>query len=349
MNEQPLVSIIIPCFNVQDYLVQCVESVQKQSYANVEIILINDGSVDKTHVLCDQLAQGDPRIVVLHTENNGVSQARNYGLELARGEYVMFIDGDDWTDLDTCQAAVQAACRNKADIVIWSYIREFAGKSKPKPILGTESKYFNCEQVKYLQRRIIGLTGTELSNPEHADSLVTVWGKLYRREILDDIQFVDMSEVGTEDVLYNTFVFGKATSAYYIPDCFHHYRKTNKNSLSTAYTRKIFNRWKNLYVRIQEYIERNNLPESFCLALSNRICLGLIGLGTNLAQSHEPIKEKFRELKLVLCDPVYQKAINRLELCYFPIKWKLFFFFAKHCCVLCLYLMLCVINYLRRN
>ena len=349
MITDPLISIIIPCYNAQNFLFQCVNSICSQSYSNLEVILVDDGSTDNTFSLCKKLAQQDARIVVKQQVNQGVSQARNIGLSLANGEYVMFVDSDDWIDIDTCRDAVHAAMQHDADIVIWSYIREFFGKSKPKPMLGSTQKYFDQDAVKSLQRRIIGLTGSELSNPEHADSMVTVWGKLYRRTILSDVTFVDMSEIGTEDVYFNILVFGKAQSAFYLPKCYYHYRKTNANSLSTAYTYKIFTRWKNLYRRIEEYLECNSMSVSCYQALNNRICLGIIGLGTNLVQSREPIKNKFAELDIVLNDPVYRGAIDKMDLHFLPMKWKVFFFFVKHRIVLALYLMLCIINFLRRN
>jgi glycosyltransferase EpsH len=349
MKNEPLISVIIPCYNAQEYLVQCVESVQKQSYHNLKIILVDDGSTDKTAQMCDELAQGDARIVVFHKKNGGASQARNSGLELAQGEYIMFLDSDDWVDKETCEKALESALATNVDIVIWSYVREFSNRRKTKFVLGNEPCYFAEDAVRLLHRRIIGLSEGELSNPEHADSLVPVWGKLYRREIIKNIKFLDMSEIGTEDVYFNILAFGKAKYAYYIPECFNHYRKTNVQSLSTVYTYKIFERWKNLYRKIDEYIVDNHLDNSYQKARCNRTSFGLIGLGTNLEECSEGIRHKFRELSLVLNDPVYVSAVSCLEFKYLPMKWKVFFFFAKHRNIPCLYAMLCVINLLRRR
>lgn len=348
MKNQSLISVIVPCYNAEEYLLQCIESIRRQTYRNLEIILIDDGSVDQTPRICDELKQRDSRIIVLHKSNGGVSQARNSGLAIAKGEYILFLDSDDWMDAEACENAITAAQRNKSDVVIWAYIREFASGPKPKLILGNEEVFFDQKTIKSLHRRIIGLTKTELSAPEHADSLVTVWGKLYRRTLIHDLRFLDMREIGIEDVFFNILAFGKAESAVYIPKCYNHYRKTNMSSLSTAYTRRLFERWKNLYVKIQKYLDENNLPESYYDALRNRICFGIIGLGTNLAQSGEPIRHILRELNVVLNDPVYRKAINQLEFRYLPMKWRLFFFFAKNRCVVFLYLMLCVINFVRK-
>lgn len=348
MNNEPLISVIVPCYNVQEYLIQCVESIRNQTYSHLEIILVDDGSTDKTPEICDELAQSDKRIIVLHKCNGGLSQARNSGLELATGEYILFLDSDDWLDSEACENALQLAQEYDLDVVLWSYVREFASGPKPKLILGDTEQLFDQEGVKKLHRRIIGLTGEELTFPEHADSLVTAWGKLYRRQTIQHICFVDTSEIGTEDAYFNILVFGNVKSAAYIPQCYNHYRKTNEKSLSTAYTRKIFERWKNLYIKIQNYLDENNLPDSYYDALRNRICFGIIGLGTNLAQSGESIRHILSELNAVLSDPVYRDAINRLEFRYLPIKWKVFFCFAKKSYALFLYLMLCAINFMRK-
>lgn len=348
MSNEPLISVIVPCYNAQEYLIQCVESIRNQTYSNLEIILVDDGSTDKTPEMCDELARRDERVKVFHKHNEGVSQARNTGLAVALGEYVMFIDSDDWIDLETCERALCAAKSVNADVAIWSYVREFSCGQKPKLILGEEQRFYDKSSIGELHRRLVGLTDAELATPEHADSLVTVWGKLYRRTIIRNIKFLDISEIGTEDVYYNVLAFGKAETAVYIPQCYNHYRKTNEKSLSTAYTRRIFERWKNLYVKIQKYLDENKLPESYYDALRNRICFGIIGLGTNLAQSGESTRHILSELNAVLSDPVYREAINRLEFRYLPMKWKAFFYFAKKRHVVCLYLMLCAINFIRK-
>lgn len=99
-TNQPLISVIVPVYNIIPYLPRCVESLQKQTYPELEILLIDDGSTDDTPVLCDRLAENDPRIRVFHKENGGPSSARNFGLTQAAGAYVGFVDSDDYVDAD---------------------------------------------------------------------------------------------------------------------------------------------------------------------------------------------------------------------------------------------------------
>ena len=99
-TDNPLVSVIIPVYNVMPYIVQCLDSVQKQTYEKLEIILINDGSNDGSETFCNEIKKLDPRIVVIHKENGGVVSARNAGIRFAHGKYIVFVDGDDWIEPD---------------------------------------------------------------------------------------------------------------------------------------------------------------------------------------------------------------------------------------------------------
>ena len=96
--SSPLISIIVPVYNVENFLTRCFESIRTQTYENVEILLIDDGSTDKSGVICDSLAQNDPRVSVIHQNNMGLSEARNTGLNIAKGEFISFIDSDDFID-----------------------------------------------------------------------------------------------------------------------------------------------------------------------------------------------------------------------------------------------------------
>ncbi len=107
MQDNVLVSVIVPVYNVEKYLEECVNSLTSQTYSNLEILLIDDGSTDGSGNICDSLAKEDARIRVFHLQNGGVSNARNFGIENAKGEYLSFVDSDDWVDLDMYEKMVQ--------------------------------------------------------------------------------------------------------------------------------------------------------------------------------------------------------------------------------------------------
>lgn len=124
------ISIIVPCYKVTDFLPQCVESLMNQSYKDIEIILVDDGSPDDTGKLCDEYAKKDNRIKVVHKQNGGLVSARNAGYDVATGDWMMYVDGDDWLDSDCCQVMLDAvADKPDVDIVFWKCIQELGEQS----------------------------------------------------------------------------------------------------------------------------------------------------------------------------------------------------------------------------
>ena len=115
-----LISLIVPIYNVEQYLRRCVDSLINQTYHNLEIILVDDGSPDRCGEICDEYAKKDSRVVVVHKPNGGLSDARNKGLDVATGDFVMFIDSDDWIELNTCEIVQNIICDNRVDLVVFA-------------------------------------------------------------------------------------------------------------------------------------------------------------------------------------------------------------------------------------
>lgn len=121
--SDPLISIIVPVYNVELYLEKCIKSILSQSYQKIELILVDDGSVDKSGMLCDRYAAEDGRIIVIHKENGGLSSARNAGLDRAKGDFVGFVDSDDYVTEDFCETLLQAIIKENADMAVCNYLR----------------------------------------------------------------------------------------------------------------------------------------------------------------------------------------------------------------------------------
>lgn len=321
-----LVSVIVPVYKAEAYLRQCLDSICGQSYRKLEIILVDDGSPDSSGMICDEYAAKDERITVLHQENAGISQARNNGLAAATGEYVLFVDSDDWIEAETCEAAVAAAKGQQADVVFWNYYREYGDKQLTRKLLPNTNIVFDKAECVELRRRIVGPVGKELARPEQLDTLSTVWGKLYRRDCIEAsaARFVDLEEIGTcEDGLFNAEVFSAVEKAVYIDRYLYHYRRTNENSFTTGYKADLWEQWNRLYDRFGEIC-----PEESA-ALKNRIALNLIGLGMNISVSGLATNEKRAALKEILASSQYRAAVRRLDISTMPIYWKVFFLCAK--------------------
>lgn len=341
------VSIIIPIYNMEAFLAECLDSVLAQTYPHLEILCVNDGSRDRSQEILEDYARRDPRIKPIVKENGGLSSARNRGLEDATGEYVMFLDSDDWLDPDICRQAVQEMEDEKVDLVMWSYSREYQTHSIPTDVFGKERLYFDETGVRRLHRRLFGLVGGELADPSKCDIIVTAWGKLFRRELIDGIEFIDTKKIGTEDCLYNIHAFDRIRSAVYLPLYGCHYRKYNAASLTTVYNTRLYPGWQNTYAIMAQIIEQQDLPEEYREALSNRRATGLIGLGVNVMAADWPSAQKRRTLREIMFLPAYRQAIRKLDIGPMPIHWKAFFLCARLGSVWGVYLLLCIIQKIR--
>ena len=347
MVISPLVSIIVPVYNAQEYLANCLDSLIGQTYRNIEILCVNDGSTDNSFALLQDYARRDSRIHLIKQKNAGVSRARNVALQEASGDYILFVDADDWLDAQTCETVVNCAAGERADIVLWSYCSETNSRSTRKEIFPQKRVFTDTEVKTQLHRRFVGVLNEELAHPELADALCPVWGKLYRRELLEGIEFVDLNEIGTyEDGFFNLEVFGRANRVVYLPEYFYHYRRSTTQSVTSGYRAQLFAQWQNLFARIRRYIEENQLPEQYHDALRNRIALSIQGLGLNIVSADMPGLWKIREIKSIISRPEYQEAYRKLDYSHFPIHWKLFYGSAGFGCAWMVYVLLKVISYI---
>lgn len=345
-----LISIIVPVYNTENYLEKCLYSLVNQTYKNIEIIIIDDGSPDNSMNIIQKFVLADNRVKVISQKNQGLSGARNTGMNNANGDYIMFIDSDDWIEIDTCEKAINASEKYNADVVFWSYIKEFSDSQKDNYLFDKTEIIWSEKNINQLSRRMVGLVGDELANPQSIDNLVTAWGKLYKKSVIGDVRFTDTKIIGTEDALFNIEVFLEINSAVYIPDLLSHYRKDNESSLTHNYKKKLVSRWREMYSRIKFLLDRNDMSREYYDALKNRICFGLIGLGINLAEDKKmSFKEKKKEIYNILSMKHYQIALKDLDFSYLPIQWKVFFKLAKNNNALLLLWLLEIMDYLRKK
>ena len=344
-----MISIIVPVYNVEAYLPQCLDSLIHQTYKDIEIVCVNDGSKDRSLEILKEYANKDERIKIINQENQGLSGARNSGIKEASGEWVMFVDSDDWIDKDCCYVAA-STLKETTDLCIFSYIREFQSRSLKKYVFDDTVIHFNGNEVGQLYRRLIGLKGQELAQPDKLDSLSTAWGKIYKTSIIKKhcIVFVSTKEIGTEDLLFNIYYFNWIKEALYIPNTLYHYRKNNVTSLTKLYKPQLKEQWINLFEKIEVYImpkHRQDLSD----ALLNRKALCLIGLGLNITYSSYSIFKQRDLISEILNSDWYVKAIQQLSLKNMPSHWKLFYTFAKHKNAIGILLMLKIINFILRR
>lgn len=342
-----MISIVVPVYNAEDYLEKCLDSLLGQTYENIEVICINDGSQDESGSILGNYSKTDKRLIVISQKNRGIASARNKAMTVVRGDWVMFVDSDDWIDRETCKRAKDKAVEYGVDVVLWSYIRESEnGKTAPRFLMDKDN-LFDETSIRSLHRQMVGPIEEELRDPTLLHSWGTVWGKLYSRKILSGIQFVDTAIVGSaEDALFNIEVFTRVRKAFYMNELMYHYRKCG-NSFTGCYNKKLNERWLNLYRMISDILQTQNLSSDFFEALKSRIVLGLIGQGLNECRAPENALKKMNALKEIVTQEHYSSAAQTLPLQYFPPHWRLFFWAAKNNMVSVLYLLLILMEKFR--
>lgn len=324
-----LISIVVPVYNTSNYLSNCLDSLINQTYENLEIICVNDGSTDNSLDILKQYSNKDSRIKIINQSNQGVSQSRNNALKNIKGEYVLFVDSDDFIDINTCEFAINKIKEKNVDVVLWTYVREYEDKSLIKDVFEKEYLLFNKDEVYHkIYRRIFGLYKSELRRPDHGDSIVPVWGKLYKSSIIlnNNIEFIDYKTVAAEDALFNMTYFSYVNKAYYEKRYLYHYRK-NDNSLTRTYNSTLTKQWDNLLNYMNIEIKEKKLDKSFQCAVLNRRCLSLIPLGLNAMYKKG---KKLKEIKKILSDKKIHDALLQLDIYYLPFVWKIFFLSAKY-------------------
>lgn len=343
----PLVTVIVPVYKTKAYLDQCVQSICIQSFTQLEIILVDDGSPDECPALCDAYTSKDKRIRVIHKENGGLSSAREAGIRNANGDYIIVVDSDDWLEPNTVAECVEIALRNDADCVMFGYVREYPKKSIPAYLFDSDFSYEVSTSEEKIHRRIVGLIGDELKNPQQIDNLSTVCMKLYRADVAKKGRIVSERIVGTsEDMIFNLYALDGCKISY-INKCFYHYRKSNAQSITTQHKPDLAEKWDVMYGIMQEYIDGSGRADEYHTPFLNRVACGMIGLGLNEIGSTESIWKKSQRLRAILDKPLYREAFKQLDTSYCGAKWKLFFLLCKKRWTFLLAILLQIMNYLR--
>lgn len=215
--EGDLISIIVPVYNVENYLRECVDSILAQTYSNIEVILIDDGSKDNSGKICDEYAEKDKRVEVIHKENGGLSEARNTGLNRAKGEWIAFVDSDDFIDNSMLDTLINLAKANNAQLALCTFrpTTEQIKEGQNKKI-----QVFDRDELIYCYVNRV------------KDYCITnsVWDRLYKSELVKQVRF--MPDRLNEDILYTMEVFLKVNKAIYTSEKFYQYRDIREGNIS---------------------------------------------------------------------------------------------------------------------
>lgn len=248
------ISIIVPVYNVETYLSKCIESILAQTFTNFELLLIDDGSTDKSSKICDEYAAQDERIRVFHKTNGGVASARQFGIERAKGSFSIQIDPDDWIEDRMLEDLYHCAVENESDYVICDFFEDSIGVSK---LIKQKPQTNDAKSV------IIGLL-TDLHG--------SCCNKLVSRKFYKNSFFKDGINL-TEDLLYNLRILSNNPKVTYLPSAYYHYNiYINSNSLSKTYTAARFRQINSSFYEALKILNKEKLSELIRKKYVNYLC-----------------------------------------------------------------------------
>ena len=257
------VSIIVPIYNVEQYLSLCVDSLLNQTLREIEIILVDDGSPDHCPEICEEFRKKDKRVKVIHKMNGGLSDARNAGLKLAEGQYVAFIDSDDYVDLHMLEKLYNEAEKRHLDVCYCDYSFDVDGKTRPA-----------CKQKEDLfidnkvdaEKFLLDMVGPGPQSPSDVKYLVSVWHGIYKRSIIKqfNISFESERLYPSEDLLFHIDFLSHCSKIGYLKESMYYWRY-NPKSLSRTYTTQKFFKYVDLLIRTKEKLNEHFPEEIYCL------------------------------------------------------------------------------------
>ena len=243
-NETPKVSIIIPVYNSEKYLDQCLKSATNQTLKEIEIICVNDGSKDSSLDILKKYQEQDPRIVIIDKENAGVSAARNDGMNAARGEYIEFLDSDDYIDKETCETAYNVITDKDADILCFGW-RNFADN-------GESTSRKDCT----LEREIFD----DWIEAKKERTSMMCWNKLYKKSMLQENHLAFNSDIKiAEDECFNLCVYPFAKRIVHIPITFYNYRVNLSSATKTMSFKFMITNYIKVWKFVDDFYKQHNI------------------------------------------------------------------------------------------
>lgn len=326
-----LLSIIVPVYKVDKFLPRCMNSLLNQTLKDIEIILVDDESPDDCPQLCEQYAKTYSHIKVIHKKNEGLGFARNTGLEVALGEYVAFIDSDDFIDPDMFENLYQYAKKNDCDVVFCGYNiyrdKQHIIKCQEFP---DYSVYKGKEQVTNV---LMNMVGADPSHYSDVRLLMSVWRAIYSRSIIEKnhLRFVSEREYIAEDIIFHLDFLPHCLNIGFIPQT-HYYYCDNGTSLTRSYRADRFNKEIFLYYSIKERLAKIGSQQSYrnrldrYLLMKTRVCISQQVRYINLLG----YKVSRQNIKDIINSQEVDKLLYSYPYKLLPVKHRLFFLLLKY-------------------
>lgn len=301
-------SLILPVYNVQAYLERCIRSILAQAHTDYEIILVDDGATDGSPAICDDYAARYDCIRVIHKKNGGLSSARNAGLAEAAGEYVWFVDSDDWIEPGAMET-LQEACESRPDVVKFGYLRVDGQIAQVLPNV-QPGCYDTVETLEKLRRKAFCEAGRYI---------LSAWSHVYRRDFLQThgLTFVSERHIGSEDYLFNLTALMRVQRLNVL-DCELYSYELRSGSLTQQYKPDLFRRYTALYHELREAYRHAGMMER-CGVLIDRFFVWHLVAGTCFSHEYGLIIEKHsmadarRAVRAMLRSVAFQRAVKHSD------------------------------------
>lgn len=306
-----VISIIIPVYNVEKYLERCLNSIIHQTYTNIEIILINDGSRDSSLQICRDYQSKDNRIKVIDKVNEGVSIARNTGIEAATGKFIGFVDPDDWIEPKMFGSMHKTIQKNKCDIAFCNYSKDTKISSSLK-LLKTKKDVLNKQEI--IDELICNMIGLEDIFPKYYNIMGCVWRCLYRKDFIDkySLRFKPGITI-MEDLIFTVEALINANNVCIDRGVWYHYMQ-NKTSSLHAYIENMWNDQIRVHDTLEQMLSAAELDEYMRNRLDSRyIAMAACSIGNEMYRSTAPIKEKMDAAKIIINDEKLKTALDRAK------------------------------------
>lgn len=312
MNE--LVSVIVPVFNVEKYLDRCVQSLVGQTYKNIEILLIDDGSADQSARMCDMWAQKDERIRVVHKANAGLGMARNTGLEHAAGAYVTFVDSDDYVALDTVEKALRAIHAADAQVVCYGFVQmDRTGRETARIVPCAPQAAFAGADVQ--ERLLSFLLAPDMTEGGDWQLPMSASAMLFSMELVRraNWRFVSEREIISEDTYSLLKLYKHVQKAAVLPESLYYYCE-NQASLSHAYRPDRYEKNRIFYDRCAELCEEMGYGERVRRRIAGPYVSNTVAALKQTALALENPAERYRALREEMRHPHWQKVLREMNL-----------------------------------
>lgn len=310
----PLVTVVLPIYGVEAYLDTCVQSVVGQTYRNLEIILVDDGGKDSCPVMCDEWAKRDPRIKVIHKENQGLGMARNSGIEASTGDYICFFDSDDFVDAETVERALAVAVEDRADIVLFG-MRSVS--TDGSTVLSERVPC--CPKGSFLGEQVLGdflpfLIAPDLRTGEDWGLIASAWSCLIDNHMLSawGFRFASERDIISEDVYSMLMLYRHVGRVSVIPSAFYNYR-VNNSSLTRTFNPERLDRIAHFYCASRKLVNELGYGDEVVARLAVPYMSFVIAALKQLAVADIGKDEKFAQVKKLSKSGDFMLAYSELK------------------------------------